>query len=249
LNSGNTQEPKVALVTGSGRRIGAAIIRCLHGAGYRVAIHCHKSITEAQELAHCLNTQRKNSAAVFSQDLEAADAAKQLIQAVSLWGLRLDLLVNNASMFLKTDFQPQMQQFAQLFHLNVHIPYLLSVEARPYLKHTQGSIVNITDIHAQKPLREYSLYCQTKAALAMQTQSLALEWAPTIRVNAVAPGAIAWPEQENTLSEDARNKIIAKIPLQHHGDPRYIAQAVLALAENPYITGQTINVDGGRSIR
>ena len=135
-----------------------------------------------------------------------------------------------------------------LFDTNVKVPFLLSLAARPLLRQQRGAIINITDIHAEKPLLGYSVYCQSKAALEMQTKTLAREFSPEIRVNAVAPGAIAWPEHANRLSSEEQQKIIDKTPLKCHGEPEYVAQAVLALGENPFITGQVLKVDGGRSL-
>lgn len=249
MNYISKQVDKVALVTGAARRIGAAIARALHSKGFRVAIHCRLSVVEAEHLAQTLNALRPDSARVFPADLCADDICPQLIASVTAWGGSLDLLVNNASVFIKSDaddFRPQ--DWLDSFKLNVQIPYELSLAARPFLARDKGCIINITDIHAETPLKSYAVYCQTKAALLMQTKALAKEFAPDIRVNAVAPGAIAWPEKDNELQEAVRQKIIEKTPLRCHGDVEYIAQAVLALADNPFITGQVLRVDGGRSI-
>lgn len=241
------QVDKVALVTGAARRIGAAIAAALHSEGFRVAIHCHHSLAEANILAKKLNALRPDSASVFQADLSSDGACSKLITSVYDWTAGLNLLVNNASLFVKNDcdsFQPKDWQ--DLFRLNVQVPFELSMAARSRM--VQGCIINITDIHAETPLKQYAVYCQTKAALVMQTKALAKELAPGIRVNAVAPGAIVWPENDNVLPETIRQHIIAKTPLQCHGDPVYIAQAVLALVNNPFITGQVLRVDGGRSI-
>ncbi|WP_298622243.1 pteridine reductase [uncultured Legionella sp.] len=249
MNQTNKQEAKVALVTGGARRIGAAIVRTLHSAGYKVMIHCRFSLKEAHTLAAELNNQRLNSAFVVQRELINDDAATEIMDAVLEWAGRLDLLVNNASVFMRNDFDTfNDEDWQELFNANVKAPFLLSLAARCILSKHSGAIINVTDIHAEKPLKGYSIYCQSKAAFAMQTKSLAREFAPEIRVNAVAPGAIAWPEDANGLSEAEQEKIIAKTPLKTHGDPEYIARAVLALAENPFITGQILNVDGGRSV-
>jgi pteridine reductase len=245
----NTQVNKVALVTGASRRIGAAIIMHLHELGYKVAIHCHQSVAEARALAAALNTIRPQSAAVFISDLNLATSYESLINEVIQWGARLDVLVNNASLFLRSDCNAfSVKDWQALFAVNVQAPFALSSAAYPFLSKSSGNIINITDIHAEKPLLGYAAYCQTKAALLMQTRALAREFAPTVRVNAVAPGAIAWPEQQNKLSASEQQKIIAKIPLLRHGAPHYIAEAVISLIKNSYITGQVIAVDGGRSI-
>jgi len=249
LKHGNKQANRVALITGAARRIGASIARHLHQAGFRVIIHCHQSSQDAEKLAIELNTLRPKSACVIAADLTLKPEAIGLIAQALAWGQQLDLLVNNASLFYSS---PQDiindEQWDTLFTLNVKAPFWLSTTARPYLATQLGSIINITDIHADKPLKGYSVYCQSKAALAMQTLALAREFAPEVRVNAVAPGAIIWPEAANALNDEQQQKIIAKTPLKQHGDPVYIAQAVLALVENPFITGQTLRVDGGRSI-
>lgn len=249
MNPRNKQDTRVALITGAGRRIGAAIATHLHQAGFKVIIHCHHSQEEALTLANNLNAFKPQSALVLYADLRIKDACIQLINDSVAWANRLDLLVNNASVFIRSpsDALDELSWDA-LFNTNVKAPLYLSYAARPSLAEQEGAIINITDIHAQHPLKDYSLYCQSKAALSMQTQSLALEFAPQVRVNAIAPGAMAWPEGDNALSQEQQQKIIAKTPLKRHGEPVYIAQAVLALSDNPFITGQTLNVDGGRSL-
>jgi pteridine reductase len=249
LNLENKQEAKVALVTGGARRIGASIVKTLHQAGYKVLVHCHSSLAEAHSLAAQLNQQKPDSALVITGELTKVECAASLIEQANQWAGRLDLLVNNASVFLRSDpAEPNEQQWDQLFNVNVKAPYLLSLAAHSLLGRMQGSIINITDVHAERPIKGYAVYCQTKAALEMQTKALAREFAPHIRVNAIAPGAIAWPESDNTLSVEQQEHIISKTALKRHGAPLYIAQAVLALAENLFITGQILKVDGGRSI-
>lgn len=249
MNQVNTQDTKVALVTGSARRIGAAIIKYLHGAGFRVVIHCHASQQEAQALCQQLNQARAQSAIVVQQELSEARAAETLLSAVKQWAGRLDVLVNNASLFIRSNEQLfNAGDWQRQFAVNVQAPYILSLAARPLLRQVQGCIINISDIHAERPIKGYAVYCQSKAALEMQTKALAREFAPEIRVNAVAPGAIAWPESANTLSNAEQQQIINKTALKRHGDPSHIAQAVLALVENSFITGQILKVDGGRSI-
>jgi len=246
LNQENTQA-RVALVTGAGRRIGAVIAETLHNNGFSVVIHCHCSQSEAKSLCAEFNKKRPNSARVFSANLTQKKENQKLITEVVDWGGRLDLLVNNASIFMKTPLESLDDvRWEALFSINVQAPFWLSFAARNFLAAQQGSIVNITDIHAETPLKGYAEYCQTKAALTMQTKALALEFAPSVRVNAIAPGAIAWPELTNELTHEQQEKIIEKTLLKRHGDAVFIAQAVLAVAENPFITGQTIRVDGGR---
>lgn len=232
-------ESPVVLVTGAARRIGAAIIEFFHQADYQVIIHCHTSLQEANLLSKKLNKQRANSAHVVSCELTSTNALEKLIAAAYQYYGRLDVLVNNASIFKKTDWDT-------LFKVNVEVPYRLSLLAACAISKTKGAIVNISDIHAEVPLKEYAIYSQTKAALNNQTKALARELAPDIRVNAIAPGAIIWPENNNALSTAIQNDIIQKTTLKCHGNPRYIAQMVHAIAENPFVTGQIIRVDGGR---
>ncbi len=245
----NTQVNKIALVTGSARRIGAAIAQHLHQAGFDVIIHYHQSLREAHTLIERLNRKRSASAFGLNQNLLIPNAAHSLIDAALQIAGRLDLLINNASLFLRSDARVfNESDWDNLFALNTKIPFLLSLAAYPHLAEQQGGIINITDIHAHKPLKGYAVYCQSKAALAMQTQSLAKEFAPQVRVNSIAPGAIIWPEGANELTSDKQERILEQTPLKCHGKPEFIAQTVLAVAANPFITGQVINIDGGRSL-
>ena len=249
MNHANKQDTKVAIITGAARRIGAAIAKYLHASGFNVVIHYNNSKADALALMQSLNLKRQDSAIILQANLCVNNDIIKLIEDTIKWGKRLDLLVNNASIFIKNEPNEFTDKtYNLLFNTNVLAPFYLSQTAYQYLALNQGAIINITDIHAAKPLKDYALYCQSKAALNMQTLSLAKEFAPFVRVNAVAPGAIAWPEGENELSIELQNKIIESTPLKRHGDPIYIAKAVLALAENPFITGQILNVDGGRSL-
>ncbi|MCC5791448.1 MAG: pteridine reductase [Legionellaceae bacterium] len=240
---------KVVLITGSARRIGLAIAQHFHQQHYDVLIHYHQSARQAQSAIQTLNQQRPDSATGFCADLCTEEAAQTLIEhAITTYG-RLDVLINNASVFWPSALDgSELADWSTLFHANVIAPYRLSLAAQPFLAQTQGCIINLTDIHAEKPLKHYALYCQSKAALLMQTKALAREFAPSIRVNSVAPGAIDWPEGINALTEQQKAQIIATTPLQCHGHPRYIAQAIYALAENPFISGENIKIDGGRSL-
>ncbi|QBS13418.1 pteridine reductase [Legionella geestiana] len=247
MKSSNTQEAPVVLITGAARRIGAAIARLFHARGWRVALHCNTSNKEAEVLGDALCEERAASAWVLRADLCDAEAVSRLIpETLALCG-RLDVLVNNASRFLRTE-DANSKAFQEMFALHVTTPWTLAMAARDALSRTKGAIINLTDIHAEKPLKEYGLYCQTKAALKMQTMALAKTLAPDIRVNAVAPGAIAWPEGDNALDEAKKAAIIAKTPLARHGDPQFIAEAVFMMATNRFITGQSLAVDGGRSL-
>jgi pteridine reductase len=249
VNRDKTQDVRVALVTGAARRIGAVIVERLHKAGFNVVIHCHQSKQEADELSKKLNQIRSDSACVLIADLSSKNKACALIKQTMDWQGRLDALVNNASCFIKTPVGDMDDAVWDMLWLtNVNAPLWLSEAARTYLAKHEGCIVNITDIHAEKPLSDYAVYSQSKAALKMQTEALAREYAPEIRVNAVAPGAIAWPEGDNALSLDLQKQIISKTLLKKHGEPKWIAEAVLSLVSNAFITGQTLRVDGGRSV-
>ena len=235
---------KTVLITGAARRIGAGIAQYLHERGYQILLHYHQSEQEAQTLCKQFLQNRPKSAHLIHVDLHDPQAHQLIMAQVQHYTPQLDVLVNNASAFSKSD-----QDFDEMFQINVKLPYLLSRAAYPLLKKSQGLIVNITDIHAKKPLKEYAAYVQTKAAFWMQTEALALEFAPDVRVNAVAPGSILWPEHGNTLTPELQQEILDKIPLHRIGEPLFIAQAIGYLIDCPFITGQTLNVDGGRSIR
>ena len=240
---------RVALVTGAGRRIGRAIVLRLHALDFNVAIHCHRSVTEATDLAHELNGLRRTSACVFRADLMQTASLPLLIDEVAAWHGRLDVLVNNASVFIRSsNLTHDEGVWDALWSTNVKAPQVLSAASFPWLSQHQGVIVNLTDIHADRPLQDYGVYCQTKAALTLQTKDFAREFAPNVRVNAVAPGAMMWPEGDNQLSRQQRRSIIEKTPLRRHGDPQWIAHAVQFCVDNEFMTGQVIRVDGGRSL-
>lgn len=246
--NGNSLENRVVLVTGAARRIGAAIVTCLHANGARVAIHYRGSSEEAEALAAELNALRDGSAATFQADLLRNKDIPRLIDDVVAWGGRLDGLVNNASTFYPTPVGGITDEhWNDLVGSNFKAPLFLSQAAAPHLRDGGGAIVNIVDIHAQRPLRNHPVYGPAKAALAMLTRSLAKDLAPGIRVNGVSPGAILWPE--NGMSEAAQESILNEVPLQRAGNPDDIAGCVLFLMRDaPYVTGQIIAVDGGRSI-
>ena len=239
---------KVALITGAARRIGAAITSCLHKNGMNVAIHFRESADEAAALAQDLNALRPDSAATFGADLVDTAALDDLITRVVTWHGQLDALVNNASNFYPTPpGEITAAQWDDLVGTNLKAPLFLSQAALPELRKTQGTIINIVDIHAQRPLRNHTVYGPAKAGLAMLTRSLAMDLAPDIRVNGVSPGAILWPE--NDMSETTKDAILEQIPMQRGGSPEDIANCVLYLVRDAsYVTGQIIAVDGGRSI-
>jgi len=241
-----TETQKVALVTGSARRIGAGIARHLHAHGYRVAVHANQSLEELQSLAFDLESERAGSVLAVQADLRDLSELPDMVeQVVSHFG-RLDALVNNASNFYPTPLgQITPEQWDDLFAVNARAPLFLAQAAAPHLVRQRGAIVNLTDLHATQPLREHPVYSSAKAALEMVTRSLALELAPHVRVNAIAPGAILWPEQGK--SEAAKQKLMERTPLDRLGTPHEIASAVRWLLDDAgYITGQTLRLDGGR---
>lgn len=239
---------KVVLITGAARRIGAAIATHLHAAGAHVIIHYHRSGDAALELVGQLAAQRAGSADVRQADLRDVAALTPLVESVTRQFGRLDGLVNNASSFYATpidQFGPE--EWDDLVGTNLRAPLFLAQAAAPALRQGRGSIVNLVDIHAWRPLPGHALYCTAKAGLDMLTRALARELGPEIRVNGVAPGPILWPERD--CDEQTRQKIISSTALQRSGDPLDVASTVLFLMRDAnYITGQVIAVDGGRSI-
>ncbi|MET0807929.1 MAG: pteridine reductase [Pseudoxanthomonas sp.] len=236
----------VALVTGSARRIGAAIARRLHGEGYDLALHYRDSAAEMQVLAAELESARPGSVLTLQADLAQFDRLPELVAStVGRFG-RLDALVNNASSFQPTPIgSATPQQWDELFAANARAPFFLAQAAAPHLKAARGAIVNLVDVYADQPLAGHTLYCMAKAALLMATRSLALELAPEVRVNAVAPGAILWPQQDH--GDDAKAALLGRTPLARTGTPGEIATAVYwLLREATYTTGQVLRVDGGR---
>ncbi len=243
-----TLNNRVILVTGAARRIGAAIVTRLHENGARVVIHYRGSADDARTLAESLNAARPDSAMTIAADLTDTAGLPELVAAAANWGGRLDGLVNNASSFYPTPVGSITEDDWQaLIGSNLKAPLFLSQAAAPHLAKTQGAIVNIVDIHAQRPLRNHTVYGSAKAGLAMLTRSLAKDLAPDVRVNGVSPGAILWPE--DNMSDDVKSAILQQVPMGRPGEPGDIAGCVLFLLGNaPYITGQILAVDGGRSI-
>jgi pteridine reductase len=239
---------KVVLVTGAARRIGAAIARRLHAAGASVLLHYRGAEAEAAGLEAELNAARKGSAAKVKADLLAPIAPRSLVStAMERFG-RLDVLVNNASTFYPTPVGSiEGGHWEELMGSNLRAPLFLAQEAAPQLKKSGGAIVNVADIHAERPLKGYLVYSVAKAGLVALTRGLALELAPEIRVNGVAPGAIAWPE-DGQFEPQERERIVATTPLARLGSPEEIARAVHFLATAPFVTGQILSVDGGRSV-
>jgi pteridine reductase len=239
---------KVALVTGGARRVGAAIARRLHGAGAKVVIHYRDSEADAARLEAELNAARPRSATKVKAELLAPIAPRALVGAALDSFARLDILVNNASTFFPVEVGAmEASHWEALIGSNLRAPLFISQQAAPELAKHEGSVVNIVDIHAERPLKGYALYSIAKAGLAAMTRSLALELAPRVRVNGVAPGAIAWPE-DGQFPDPERARIVATTPLGRTGSPEDVARAVHFLAAAPYVTGQILAVDGGRSI-
>jgi pteridine reductase len=237
-----------ALVTGGARRVGAALVRALHGAGASVVIHCHHSLAAARALAAELTAERAGSALVVAGDLLDVGQLTGLIsQAQQRFG-DLHLLVNNASSFYPTPLGAiTLAQWDDLVGTNLRAPLLLTQAAAPSLRRTQGAVLNIVDIHGLRPLRDHAVYSVAKAGLIMLTRALARELAPEVRVNAIAPGPVLWPDAP--MPEPRKQKIIDKTPLHRHGSPEDIARAMLFFASDaPFVTGQILAVDGGRSV-
>lgn len=241
---------KTVLVTGGARRIGGAIVRRLHDAGANIAIQYRASVEEARALAAELNARRADSGTLFEADLTKSVLLDELVaHAVARWG-RLDALVNNASSFYPTAVGTIDEgAWNDLIGTNLKAPLFLAQAAAPALRRTGGSIVNIVDIHGERPMRAHVVYNVAKAGLAMLTRSLARELAPEVRVNGVAPGTILWPESNTWSDEGARRHIVERIALKRMGEPDDIAKAVeFFITAAPYVTGQILAVDGGRSL-
>ncbi|MFZ5592754.1 MAG: pteridine reductase [Pseudomonadota bacterium] len=239
---------KVALITGAAHRIGAAIARTLHDQGANLVLHYRSSRQAAQMLQEELNTCRADSVIVMQADLLDTSELPALVQrAVDTWG-RLDALINNASSFYPTPIGSVTEaQWDDLTGTNLKAPFFLSQAAAPHLERHHGCIVNITDIHADRPLKAHPVYSLAKAGLVMLTKALARELGPQVRVNAVAPGAILWPESE--MDEETRQHILSRTALKRQGNPEDIARAVLFLIRDAaYTSGHVLTVDGGRSL-
>ncbi|HLP98023.1 MAG TPA: pteridine reductase [Sideroxyarcus sp.] len=241
---------KTVLVTGGAKRVGAAIVRRLHAAGANVAIHCRSSLYDALALRAELNDKRPDSACTVQADLLGIAALPRVVEEVIEQFGRLDALVNNASSFYPTPLDKMNeQQWNDLLGTNLKAPLFLAQAAAPELRRRHGCIVNIVDIHADFPMHGHLLYNVAKSGLAGLTRALAQELAPQVRVNGISPGVNVWPESAAWQDEDYRRKLIAHTLLKREGEPDDIAKAVhFLIADAPYITGQVIAVDGGRSI-
>lgn len=239
---------KVALITGAAKRIGAEIARTLHAAGACVVIHYGHSVKDAELLTQELNGIRKNSCFSYQADLGDITALKNMVSEVTALTGGLDILVNNASGFYPTPLGGITEtDWTSLFDSNLKGPLFLSQAVAPHLRESSGCIVNMVDVHAERPLLEHSVYCAAKAGLVMLTKSLAQELGPEVRVNAVAPGIILWPDVDQ--SDDIQDDLISRTSLKRKGGAEDIAKTVLFLVQNAdYITGQVIAVDGGRTL-
>lgn len=249
--SGSTRSAlagRAVLITGAARRVGATLVRALHAAGANVLVHCHHSVQAAEALTAELERERSGSTAVIVADLLDTMALPGLIDSALEHFGRLDLLINNASSFYPTPVgHISVAHWEDLMGTNLRAPLFLTQAATPALQESGGSVLNIVDIHGQRPLRDHALYSTAKAGLIMLTRALARELAPRVRVNAIAPGAILWPD--GGMPAARKERIMQRTPLQRHGCPEDIARAVLFFAsEAPFVTGQVLAIDGGRSI-
>jgi pteridine reductase len=237
----------VVLITGAAHRIGATTAKLLHENGMNIVLHYRSSRKQAQAVQKELNDIRENSVILIQADLHLTNGLPTLIEeSIKAWG-RLDVLINNASSFYPTPVGKSTEtQWDDLIGSNLKAPYFLSQAAAPYLKKSHGCIINIVDIHADRPLKNFPIYSMAKAGLVMMTKSLSCELGPEIRVNAVAPGAILWPEN---LDEVAKQRIVSRTFLKRQGKPNDISKTILYLIKDAdYVTGQIIAVDGGRSL-
>lgn len=240
--------PKIALVTGAAKRIGAACARLLHAHGYNIVLHCHRSVHEASQLVEELNGLRAESAYLVAADLLLLEQVHALAEkALYAWG-NVDVLINNASLFYSGSLGDIAERdWDDLLGGNLKAPFFLSQALAPSLRRRRGCIINIADIHAEKGLPGFPVYSIAKAGLVAMTKCLAKELAPDVRVNAVAPGAILWPDRG--ISAEQKAEILQKVALQRCGEVDDIARAVGYLSDDaPYMTGQVLTVDGGRML-
>ena len=239
-------ERPVALITGAARRVGRAIARSLHAAGYDLALHYRGSREDAEQLAAELGARREGSVLLLSCDLaDTTELPKLVLRTVQRYG-RLDALVNNASSFHPTPVGDASEaQWDELFASNAKAPFFLAQAAAPHLRVARGAVVNLVDVYAERPLARHTIYCMAKAANAMLVKSLARELGPEVRVNGVSPGAVMWPEAGKSPAE--QQELLARTALRRAGSADDVAGAVLFLLRDAgYVTGQILAVDGGR---
>lgn len=239
---------KVVLITGAARRVGAEMVKHLHQAGMNIVLHYRSSSKEATTLADSLNAQRADSIKLLKGDLKDYQSIPKLVEQSIIQFGQIDALINNASSFYPTDLKDVTEEiWEDLVGVNLKAPLYLTQALAAELKKNQGCIINIVDIHGDRPLKDYSVYSIAKAGLIMFTKSMARELAPEIRVNGIAPGAIMWPEEQHY--EGMHQEIISRTALKREGSPHDIAETALFLIEHAnYITGQIIAVDGGRTL-
>lgn len=244
------QNQKVVLITGAAKRVGAVVARSLHDQGMRIAIHYSTSASDAQKLQDEFNRKRADSAIILQANLLDTAALPQLVeQTVSAFG-QLDVLINNASTFYATPVGTITEDhWHDLMGTNLKGPLFLSQAAAPYLAKQKGCIINMADIHASQPLKSFPVYCIAKAGILMLTKVMAKELSPQVRVNAIAPGPILWPENQEGMTDALRDKIVQRTLLKRHGTPEDVAKAVNFFIEGAdYVTGQVLAIDGGRSL-
>jgi pteridine reductase len=246
----NTLAGKAALISGGARRVGAEIARTLHGHGMNLVIHYRSSKDDAHALQAELEKNRANSVALVQGDLLATARLPAVVEEAAAAFGRLDALVNNASSFYPTPVGSATEhQWDDLIGTNLKAPFFLAQAAWPHLRKTHGCIINIADIHGERPIKRYPIYSAAKAGLVMLTKSLARELAPEVRVNAIAPGTIMWPEGEAEVSAAQKQEMLARIPLKRSGVPSDIAATALFLIRDAsYVNGQVIAVCGGRTV-
>jgi pteridine reductase len=249
-NVENSLQNKVILITGGAKRVGASICRLLHANGANLMIHYRSSVKEARALQAELNLQRPNSVAIIQGDLLNLAILPSLVhESIQHFG-RLDVLINNASSYYPTEIGDiKDEQWQDLMGSNLKAPLFLAQAAADELRKQHGCIINITDMHVERPKKGYIIYSVAKAGLVTLTKSLAHEFSPDVRVNAVAPGPVMWPEDNPQFDELYRQRVISQTLLKRIGEPNDIAKAVKFLIQDaPFITGQIIAVDGGRSL-
>ena len=247
LNLRDTDVAPVVFITGGARRLGAQTARTFHRAGYRVVIHYRNSQADAEALAAELNGQRPNSAGSVQSTLKDPSEINACADNARHTFGRIDVLINNASAFFPTPWgEIDNDAMRTLLHSNLELPIYLIQALADELREREGAIINLVDIHALRPLAGHVAYTAAKAGLISATRSAALDLAPKVRANAIAPGAILAPEHEGATVEQG---LIEQTPLARMGTPEDIARTALFLANSPFITGQVLAVDGGRSLR
>ena len=249
MESSGSLQGKTALITGGAARLGATTARYLHAAGARVVVHYRRSAAAAESLRDELRALRPDSAATVQGDLLDSATWQRLVSETVAFGGGLDILINNASTYYPTPIgEATTAQWDDLFGSNARAPFFLAQAAAPELRRRHGCIVNMVDIHAERPNADHPLYCMAKAANAMMVKALARDLAPEVRVNGIAPGAALWPE--GYLADADKQEILRRIPMGRPAGAEQIAAAVMFMVTGPdYITGQILAVDGGRSVQ